>query len=402
VIVIPFISTTLSGRSLSIIGRFTPEETKQIVAGLRKSMAAPASSTTAPLEISGRVMDSGGQPVAGAQVALCTKDKGVSIFPPQLRSTSVPGKTSEIVKTDADGRFLFLKVPAEFAIIAAHQTGFARVDGADVTGPLTIRLERWGQVEGTLYVGPQPVVDEIVYLYLDVQRGYETAVRYTDEAPTKAGGRFVFRQVIPAWLMIGAVGRVGDGSGVQRSLMQQPIYVKPGETLEIRVGGTGRPVVGKLVAGSQTQSIAFGVPLPPDSDRPGDLTKDFCVLETVGPEPPKPAGYDQMTVAEQRQWYRQWFNTPEGRAYDESRYHALNRRSYHLSVDEKGVFRIEDVIPGRYEFSVVQREPVSPRPPARPSSPYHATIEVPPMAQTYTSEPLDLGAVMLKKYQPPQ
>ena len=332
-------------------------------------------------------MDPNGNPLAGAQVALCTKDKGVSIFPPQLLSTSVAGKTSEIVKTDAAGRFSFPEVPAQFAILAAHETGFGRVDGTDLTSPLTIRLYRWGQVEGTLYVGPQPVVGETVYLHLDVQRSYEAAVRYTDQAQTTAGGRFVFHRVIPGSLLIGPIGRMRDGRGAQTSSIQQPIGVTPGETLEIRIGGAGRPVIGKLI-------------LPPDSNRPDDLTWDLCTLETVGPDLPKPAGYDRMTVAEQHEWSRQWARTPAARAYFEAAYHAPNRRSYHFSVDENDAFRIDDVIPGRYVFSVILRGSAPSSRPTRFRGPYHATIEVPPMTQTYTSEPLDLGAVMLKKNQP--
>jgi hypothetical protein len=382
VISIPFITTTLSGPSLPIIGRFTAEEIKQMVATLRKVTAASTPG------ISGRVVDPDGKPVAGAQVALCTKDKGVSIFPPQLLSTSVTGKTSDIVKTDAEGRFSFPEAPAEFLIIAAHETGFARVDGADITGPLTIPLERWGRIEGTLYVGPQPSVDDVVYVRLDMQRSYEMAVRYEATAKTRSGGRFTFDPVVPGWLLIGRIAKMKGTSEAQTSSIEQPIHVKAGTALEVRVGGTGRPVIGRLVP-------------PPDSNSPGDLNWDICTLETVSPTPPWPAGYDRMTGAEKRQWYQQWIKTPEGRAFEASSAHDLDRRSYFFSVDKNSAFRIDDVIPGRYEFWAGQREPSPSGRPTRLSGWYRARIEVPPMAQTYTSEPLDLGAVLLRRNQPP-
>ena len=52
------------------------------------------------------------------------------------------------------------------------------------------------------------------------------------------------------------------------------------------------------------------------------------------------------------EWREQWLKTPEARAFYDAIWHDLNRRHYAFRIQDDGSFRIEDVIPGRYEFTV--------------------------------------------------
>ena len=68
------------------------------------------------------------------------------------------------------------------------------------------------------------------------------------------------------------------------------------------------------------------------------------------PEPPRPANYNDMTKREQQDWYRQWRQTPEYRAYSDRIWHDPDWRHYTFRIREDGTFRIEDVIAGQYEL----------------------------------------------------
>jgi beta-lactamase regulating signal transducer with metallopeptidase domain/protocatechuate 3,4-dioxygenase beta subunit/peroxiredoxin len=331
--------------------------------------------------ITGQVVDPNGAPVHGAQVALCTEYTSITVLTPKLLPTEYAGMTSAIVETDAEGRFSFSKMPADFAIIASHETGFARVDGDGFTASTPIQLERWGQIEGTLYVGHKPARDEVLTLAFGTQKRYAGLSHYEHRAETKAGGRFIFRRVVPGWLTIGSENSTNRMAEV--SVSRRPIHLKPGETMEITLGNTGRPLVGTFV-------------LPPDSNHPADATWSFCRLLTVRPQAPEPVGFDELTGAEKAQWHRQWGKTPEGRAYFEAAYHDPDNRTYSFQPDDNSGFRIDNVIPGRYRFMVrLQNAPARSRPFPKPIGHYFATIEVPPMAEAYSDEPLDLGTVTL-------
>lgn len=335
-------------------------------------------------DVSGRVVDPAGNPIAGVQVALANKHQAVTILPPKLRLGHVVGRANPVAETDAEGRFLFPEVLGEFVMFASHETGFACVEAEELTPSAPIRLERWGQIEGTLYVGRKPAPGEVMTLSLAALHWYDPFVSYDDPSETDPVGRFVFRRVVPGSVELARHLPWWKDSGTRGSWFRQSVYVRPGETLKIAIGGTGRPVVGRLI-------------LPADNDRSPDMTWTGPTLTAVRPETPRPAGYDQMTVSQRDQWHRRWIRTSEGRAYFESLANNSNLRSYIFSMDKDNSFRIEDVTPGRYEFMITLRKPAPPAVAVTFAGPYHAFIEVPKMTETYSDEPLDLGEVPLEE-----
>jgi hypothetical protein len=161
-------------RMALIVGNFTEQEIEDLMTSLRRGMVHrsaaevqrdllqprgvvtnPAGQGTNPQAarnsrtgISGQILDPNGTPVAGAQVALCTKDKGVIVQAGGLLPTTWGGKTSEIVETDAQGRFSFPVRPDEFHVIAAHEKGFVWRTDQELAASDDLPLEPWGTRRG--------------------------------------------------------------------------------------------------------------------------------------------------------------------------------------------------------------------------------------------------------------
>jgi hypothetical protein len=338
-------------------------------------------------EISGRVVDPNGRPVAGAQVALCTKDKGVDIQAGQLLPTRWGGKGGEIVKTDAQGRFSFASVPDEFHLIAAHDAGFAWITNKELPASGDLRLEPWGRIEGTLKIGRELGAGERISLQRAGNRSAADQNIHLDyETYADRSGRFTFARVPPTWMEVGYLIRTGDSTSSDTG--RTPIHLLSGQNLKMTLGGEGRLVIGKFV--------------PPEGYKgPVYFGEGLRALQTWHPDLPKPANYDQMTRREQQQWLNEWIKTPQAEAYYDALWHDLNRRHYTFRIEDDGTFRIEDVIPGRYKFTVWFEERLSGQGRPEEIGAYYGTIEIPAIPGGRTDEPLDLGNLTVGMRSPP-
>ncbi len=156
------------------------------------------------------------------------------------------------------------------------------------------------------------------------------------------------------------------------------VDVKPGETVRVQVGGTGRPVVGRL-------TVPAGIAL-------SDLVLDNGGnLSTERPEPTTPVDYPDWTRERQQCWWDAFYQTPEGRTYLENR-----ERQYALALGSDGAFRVEDVPAGRY----VVRLPFEGRTEGyRAGRAYaRADVVVPEIPGGRSDEPLDIGAIPLEVF----
>ncbi|MBC8217646.1 MAG: redoxin domain-containing protein, partial [Planctomycetes bacterium] len=345
---------------------------------------SPASNVTGPARP--RVVDPNGNPVAGAQVALCTKDKGVVIRAGKLGSNRMGGRTTTILETDADGLFDFSDWPDVFHVIAAHEKGFAWITSEQLASSPEIRLQSWGRIEGHLYIGRKSGADEKVSLLNYINKNaIDQGIRFEYEAHTDAGGKFAFDKVPPGWLEIGYLTRMGDSSWSQTG--RTPVQIHPGVTLTIAIGGRGRPVVGKFVP-------------PPGFGKPVYFGEGLRALDTVRPARPKPEDYDRMSKRQQQEWYNQWRKTPEAETYYDTMWRDPGRRHYVFRIEKDGSFRIEDVIAGEYNLTVWIEERLKGEGRPEEIAGYYGTIEVPEMSGGRSDEPLDLGELELSMHEP--
>lgn len=250
-----------------------------------------------------------------------------------------------------------------------------------------MRLEPWGRIEGTLKIGRELGAGERLSLLRGGNRSAaDQNIDFDYETYADSGGRFTFARVPPTWMEVGYMIRVGDMTSTYTS--RTPIHLQPGQSLKMTLGGEGRPVIGRFVP-------------PADYQGPVYFGEGLRALETARPDLPTPADYDQMTKRQQQQWLNEWSKTPQAEVYYDALWHDLKRRHYTFRIQEDGTFRMEDVTPGQYKFTVWLEE--RPTGQGRPEEigAYYGTVEVPAMTAAYLDEPLDLGNLTLGMNKPP-
>ena len=146
------------------------------------------------------------------------------------------------------------------------------------------------------------------------------------------------------------------GNGMQQHMgcWQEPVDVAPGQAVEVRIGGKGRPVVGR-VALQAPPGVARRLAAEP----PGDDREAARLQPAPGtPRPGDPHAYDRFAA----------------------------------SLDKDGRFRIEDVPPGRYELTVtIDAPPSAERPgPTQELGQVKVPVDVP---EGDADAPVDLGEI---------
>jgi hypothetical protein len=284
-------------------------------------------------------------PAAGANVVLAGAGSHIWMFDGTI--SDGPAYCTRAI-ADETGVFYFPPQDTNFKLVISHPSGYAEFNSSpewDLTR--IIHLEPWAKVEGTFRVGRVPVPNATISINLDSRPhvlgddGPDVLAQYF--TTTGPGGRFVFDRVIPGH---GRIGRmlmptVADGAMSMDSSCRLATSFVGGQTLQIGLNGTGRPVVGKL--------------LPPE----GFAEPVRWNLAQVRV---------QLAAAEIRRNVEQWSAT----------------------VDREGKFRIDDMPPGDYSLSVrFQQDP--------PDNLRDYRFKVLLPDGDRAEEPVDLGELRLRK-----
>lgn len=313
----------------------------------------------------GAVRLPGGEPAVGAHVAVITDRNRprlgrarfieASARSPvvwtggvkSIRSLS-PATPEAGVRTDADGCFSIGVSEEPKLIVAAHERGYVEVDPDVFAQDTNLVLQPWGRIEGTVRLGTNAAESFTV----SVQRMQDpTWVRLDDKEVFKAftdeRGQFAFDFVPSGSCLLnlqGALLKEQDRPPFKVLDKRARIQVRPGETNRITLGGTGRPVMGKLVGPDARAKVEW----PRCTGR-------------LGPAAPVGAEWSYALVY----------------------------------LNESGEFRLEDIPAGRYEL-VLQTRVSEPGPRgavSRLTQVLRREVEVPPMPGGRSDEPLDLGAL---------
>jgi len=254
------------------------------------------------------------------------------------------------------------------ALCAAH---VVRAEAAERRRP--------GRVEGALRIGAKPgAYKEVILERNDPMPTSRPPARKPNVEPTDGDGRFVFKDVEPGEWRVGIFKRytIRNKRSYTRGATSSHAVrfgLAPGQTVRVQIGGTGRPVIGRLVPPSgSTAKLAY---------QGGSARRIWLNC------PPTPYSKD-LPEDKRTEWLRKWYRTEAGMASWRARY------TYVVDVEPDGSFRIEDVPAGSYTGCIeVARwgERLG-----RADGQAFLKFTVPEIPGGRSDEPLDIGACQVK------
>ncbi|HEV8291711.1 MAG TPA: sigma-70 family RNA polymerase sigma factor [Tepidisphaeraceae bacterium] len=352
----------------------------------KKTEAAVNVQTTSPrisapqaakkITISGIVRDLDGKPLAGAEVKLATTILN-AIVPVAVYSDQ-PRDAARKTTTGPDGAFQFTVADAPCYIVIKHDHGYAQVTREQLAANPQITIQSWARIEGIAKIGSKPASGITIHAtrFPDWNNPYQMLLNHSQTVQTDPTGHFVFPRVAPGntWIC----RKTHAPWDICEAFQFVP--TEPGKTVQASLGGSGRPVVGRVtVPQGSDEKIEWKL------DRSGGFSA--ALMQTAFPQilPELP---NTMSWEEKRVLMEQWDKTTPGQQY--------RRSGYGLSfwIEPDGSFRIEDVPPGIHRLSIqVQRDETG------SATEQIAEIELPLKVDLpngpQTDEPFDLGNVTL-------
>lgn len=276
----------------------------------------------------GQIVDWHGQPVPAARVFIASAAEQVS--PMDLKML---GRTSldHKVDTNHEGGFEIPSQVERYALVVVSDQGYAEVGRAATAVPGRIQVERWAKVTGRLLQSGKPVIGLITIEPIRVRAVGVPRVFSISQASSQRDGSFIFERVPPIASRINAYLHWATASPLTAA-PSVPLQLKPGETVDLTLGGNGIEVTGQLVAENQPANFDYHFAMNSlVAKRPGIAPPDYLAGK----------GFDWR-----KGWTDAWRGTPEGQAY-------LNTlRHWFVKPEPDGHFRISGLEPGDYDLGV--------------------------------------------------
>jgi RNA polymerase sigma factor (sigma-70 family) len=308
-------------------------------------------------------------PLAGADVVL------VSPSQPAFITNGRPPVSIHhpAVKTGADGRFTFPPQEPPYTLLVLHDQGFAeKTIEAQPSPAYKLTISPWGHVEGTLRIGARPASGHQVSLGYQRQGDTPKAVPWwSGEVKTDATGRFTFKRVIPGevWIARDIVVQTTPSRQMTYRTGSVSVEVLAGAKTESDLGGSGRPIKGKVIASPEISG-----------DVDWTQSNNSLILQASASDLFKSAVNGLRKV----------MGASSGRNA---------QRSYAVVLEPDGSFRVDDVEAGRYDLIIVVNEPT--RDPRgfvvsqEPLGTARLVVTVPEMPGGRSDEALDVGPITL-------
>jgi RNA polymerase sigma factor (sigma-70 family) len=305
--------------------------------------------------ITGLVRLHGGGPLAGADVVLVVPSE-----PAWVNNGRPPtGPTHRVVKTGPDGRYTFPPEEPPFTVLALHDRGFAQASSSNLARAGDLVIQPWGRIEGTLRVGNRPGAGLPVLINGGPRGDTEQAVPWFEySTAADPSGNFVFDRVVPGSVTVARKIELSDHS--YSSANTTEVEVKPDTTARVTLGGTGRPVIGRVnVPEGLRERVDWGYSLNHLRAKPSIWKQ---AVSRLGMAHPARGSY------------------------------------YAVKVELDGSFRVEDVVAGSYELNLrLQEAPSNPREHGgfETIGEAHREVTVAEMPGGRSDDSLDLGAILL-------
>jgi thiol-disulfide isomerase/thioredoxin len=277
------------------------------------------------LPITGLVLDPSGRPAAGVTVLLATPTETVMLE----RDWGQNHQTT----TDAAGRFEFPDPGEPVAVLGRADSGFASAEfPAGHLDVGTLRLRPWATVRGQFRDGGRPVPGATVMLNpIRIDTLDRPSIYGWTQTVTGPDGQFEFPRAAPGPVSV----RVSLGPWKDegfRSGPSMPLDLRPGERVELDLGGTGATVSGKVTLTGKV---------------PADLNCTYSLNHLVRRAPgiAPPSEIAKLGLDARNGWRDAWQKTREGLAF----MHTLQHWFVKLAPD--GAFRVNGVPPGDYDLA---------------------------------------------------
>ncbi|MEJ2702438.1 MAG: carboxypeptidase regulatory-like domain-containing protein, partial [Sedimentisphaerales bacterium] len=198
----------------------------------------------------GTVLSPDGTPLPGADVVIATDWLHITNGKIDSRSSG----QHLFHRTDSSGQFPFKTPIGPYAVVVLSEQGYAEVTPDEFTATRTITVSPWGRIEGTLRIGEQPGIDKfIVFLPKSSRQREYPRIFFEYKVQTDEEGHFTFPKLPPGE---GTVARaIPIDARAFRYNYHIGVEVRSGETTRVQIGGTGRPVVGKVVVPDMIKSV---------------------------------------------------------------------------------------------------------------------------------------------------
>ncbi len=335
--------------------------------------------------ITGTVRLPDGSPAPGVTLVLVERGEFAYLESGgQLRGAS--GSTADLVRSDGKGQFEFAPRLEPDLVFASHAQGFAAVKVSVLQQERRIVLEPWGNLKGSLRVGDATESEAFVRLHNNVDQmvgseGLPARLYYSVKADAGPDGSFSFTKVPPGEHRLALEYRFKDDRDGNPAFSHSiPVVMRPAESKEIVLGGSGRRVTGRVVlSGGDHANV----------DWRRDIHRLNLLLPDEDPDNANPAHF-RPPMLRQTPGDRRGPMTPEA-----LRARQRAERSYVLLFDTNGNFRVENVPPGRYTLTIQVTDPEDEYYNRRAMGSVTREVIVPDERQTKVNAPFDIGAIPL-------
>jgi uncharacterized protein (TIGR03067 family) len=319
----------------------------------------------------GKVVTPGGEPAAGASLALCTWTNEVNVQGGRLSYAGHGRELGKLNTSAADGTFRIPSEPDPSVLVVAHDSGYAEVRALTSS---TIHLKPWGRIEGECVVNGKPIADQAIHI--GAGRGdVEVNLHYSDDVATDAAGRFGVDRVPPVALYVQPWFKRGE-SAFSLLWFSGRTAIAAGQTTRITLPRVGRPLMGR-------------VSVPAES---GLRLADLAVEAELSLRPPSMSMRSGDELNREYAAYQAFLKSDLGRVF----------RREGIAVNADGTFRIEGLPEAHYVLYVTAYgKPAGPGGDRGPAlARVVRRVEVPPLVDS--EEPVDLGNLVLGRSDDPK
>ncbi|MFZ2146994.1 MAG: redoxin domain-containing protein [Sedimentisphaerales bacterium] len=287
----------------------------------------------------GTVFEPMGNPAAKAEVGWVGPGKKAFIKDGKFDRTGFVRQAEVIVQTDENGQFELNPTREQGLIVVVHTTGYAHVKSSDFDNGSQIRLTPWARIEGTIVSSDEDSREFLVAVtpIMSSEDNKSQLISWQFDEVSISSRNFVIDYVPSIPLHVGQIVRWEHSS---------PAYLKPqpGETYQVRIGGNGRTVTGKIIH-----------PIPERAKETGEAGMSnprrlHAVAYRIEPVSKMP---DEIENMSQDSFLWLWRDAEN--VYERSK--TFEKR-FIPTIKDDGNFRFENISPGKYEFVINYHAPL--------------------------------------------